>query len=224
MNSTDNIIDIIRNDEKTHTVVYTSPEFQPCSETFSDKYAFVGPSVRPVVDTVEKTKDKLVYISMGTVNNDLPRLYKECITAFRGTEYQVIMSVGNSISIEQFGDLPQNISIFQNVDQIAVLEKAEVFISHCGMNSASESLYYGVPLIMLPQTSEQSAVAERIYQLNAGLKLTETDALSIRNAVASVLSDNIYKTNAEKISEGFRACTGAKGAADKIIRVCESNT
>ena len=219
-----NIIDIIRNDEKTHTVVYTSPEFQPCSETFSDKYAFVGPSVRPVVDTVEKTKDKLVYISMGTVNNDLPRLYKECITAFRGTEYQVIMSVGNSISIEQFGDLPQNISIFQNVDQIAVLEKADVFISHCGMNSASESLYYGVPLIMLPQTSEQSAVAERIYQLNAGLKLTETDALSIRNAVASVLSDNIYKTNAEKISEGFRACTGAKGAADKIIRVCESNT
>ncbi len=219
-----NIIDIIRNDENTHTIVYTSPEFQPCSETFSDKYAFVGPSVRPAVDTIEKTKNKLVYISMGTVNNNLPRLYKDCITAFRDTEYQVIMSVGNSISSKQFGDLPENISVFQNVDQIAVLEKADVFISHCGMNSASESLYYGVPLIMLPQTSEQAAVAERIYQLKAGMKLTDTDALSLRNAVDAVLSDNIYKTNAEKISAGFRACTGAKGAADKIIRVCESNT
>ena len=32
-----NILDIIGNDDNTHTIVYTSPEFQPCSETFSEK-------------------------------------------------------------------------------------------------------------------------------------------------------------------------------------------
>ena len=42
-----NVLDIIQNDENTHTVVYTSPEFQPSADTFSDKYAFVGPSIRP---------------------------------------------------------------------------------------------------------------------------------------------------------------------------------
>jgi len=29
----------------TDTIVYTSREFQPSSETFGDKYAFIGPSV-----------------------------------------------------------------------------------------------------------------------------------------------------------------------------------
>lgn len=65
------ILDIIGSDDNTHTIVYTSPEFQPCSETFSEKYAFVGPSIRPSESTIEKTRDKLVYISMGTVNNDM---------------------------------------------------------------------------------------------------------------------------------------------------------
>lgn len=89
-----NILDIIASDDKTHTIVYTSPEFQPCSETFSEKYAFVGPSIRPASEKVEKRKDKLIYISMGTVNNDMMPFYKACISALRDTDYQVIMSVG----------------------------------------------------------------------------------------------------------------------------------
>ena len=57
-----NILDIIGNDDNTHTIVYTSPEFQPCSETFSDKYAFVGPSIRPAKEEFEKNRDKLIYM------------------------------------------------------------------------------------------------------------------------------------------------------------------
>lgn len=217
-----NILDIIQNDDNTHTVVYTSPEFQPCSDTFSDKYAFVGPSIRPAESEIEKVKDKLVYISMGTVNNDLLSLYNKCIAAFANTDYQVILSVGNLVSMEKFGKLPENISVFPSVDQIAVLQKADVFISHCGMNSVNESLYFGVPLIMLPQTSEQGGVAARVSQLGAGVKMKKTDAVSILNAVNNVLADKSYRKNASAIADGFKHCSGAKGAADKIMSVCKS--
>jgi len=217
------VLDILQNDDKTHTIVYTSPEFQPCSETFSDKYAFVGPSIRPSVETIEKKKDKLVYISMGTVNNDMMPLYKSCIFALAGTDYQVIMSVGNLVPIKEFGKIPENISVFPHVDQIAVLRQADVFVSLCGMNSVSESLYFSVPLVMLPQTSEQSGVAERVYQLGAGIKLDRTDTSSIINAIEEVFSDNAYKQNAAKVSAGFRNCSGAKGAADKIEQICKSS-
>ena len=47
-----NILDIIGSDDSTHTIVYTSPEFQPYSETFSDKCAFVGPSIRPAIEKI----------------------------------------------------------------------------------------------------------------------------------------------------------------------------
>ena len=214
-----NILDIIGSDDNTNTIVYTSPEFQPCSETFSEKYAFVGPSIRPATDEIEKNRDKLIYISMGTVNNDMMSFYKQCISALTYTDYQVIMSVGNIVSIEEFGKLPENISVFSHVDQIAVLKQADVFLSHCGMNSVSESLYFGVPLVMLPQTSEQKGVSERVFQLGAGIKLDKT--LYVLSAINEILEDNTYKENALKIADGFKNSSGAKGAADKIIKVCE---
>jgi len=214
------ILDIIQNDDSTHTIVYTSPEFQPCSETFSDKYAFVGPSIRPAVDRIQKRKDKLIYISMGTVNNDMMPLYKRCISALADTDYQVILSVGNLVSIEAFGILPDHISVCPYVDQIAVLQQADVFVSHCGMNSVSESLYFGVPLVMLPQTAEQTGVAERVCQLGAGIKLERSDSADLLKAIRTILADESYRQNVAEIAGGFRRCSGAKGAADKIMQVC----
>ncbi|MBR2927672.1 MAG: glucosyltransferase [Oscillospiraceae bacterium] len=216
------VLDIIQNDEHTHTIVYTSAEFQPCCETFSDKYAFVGPSIRPASKTVEKSRSKLVYISMGTVNNDMLPLYQNCLTALSDAGYQVIMSVGSMVSVDSFGALPEQISVFPQVDQIAVLQQADLFVSHCGMNSVNESLYFGVPLLMLPQTPEQSGVAQRVAQLGAGILLKKTDVRSIAQGVKTLFSDSSFRENAHKISVSFRECSGAKGAADKILQVCES--
>ena len=218
-----NILDIIGNEDNTHTIVYTSPEFQPSSETFSDNYAFVGPSIRPAVENIEKKRETLIYISMGTVNNDMLPFYKQCLSAFADTEYQVILSVGDLVSLEDFGELPENISVYSHVDQIAVLQQADVFVSHCGMNSVSESLYFAVPLVMLPQTAEQGGVAERVRQLGAGVKLDKTDATSLRQAVNILLTDSSYQQNARMISEGFRRCSGAKGAADQILQACKDS-
>ena len=215
------VLDIIQNDENTHTVVYTSSQFQPCADTFNDKYAFVGPSIRPVTEEIEKTKEKLVYISMGTVVNDMVSLYRNCIKAFADTDYQVIMSVGDLVDMKELGEIPANISVHAHVDQIAVLAKADAFLSHCGMNSVNESLYYGVPLVMYPQTSEQGGVANRVIQVGAGIMLEKTSPEAISQAVESVLSDNAYRDGALAISKGFKECSGAKGAADKILSVCK---
>ena len=40
-----NPLALVQNDNQIDTVVYTSRAFQPCAETFSEHYAFVGPSV-----------------------------------------------------------------------------------------------------------------------------------------------------------------------------------
>ena len=216
-----NILDIIQNDDRTDTIVYTSPEFQPCADTFSDKYAFVGPSIRPATENIEKTHDVLIYISMGTVNNDLLPFYRACIAAFADSPYQVILSTGDQVNRSALGTLPENITALPHVDQIAVLQKADVFLSHCGMNSASESLYFGVPLVLFPQTNEQSGVAARVAELGAGLKLEKADATSIRTAVDAVLQTPSYRANAQNIRESFLRCGGAKAAVDRILSVAD---
>lgn len=215
-----NILDVMKNKNSTHTIVYTSSEFQPFSHTFSDKYSFVGPTIPEAKSRIEKTKDKLVYISMGTVNNELSSFYKNCIEAFKDSEYQVIISVGNSVDLDEFENNYENISIFKKVDQVAVLKEADVFISHSGMNSVSESLYNKVPLVMFPQTIEQRGVAERVKQLGAGKILYGITPKNIRDAVDKVLKNKNFYKRAEIISEGFKKCTGAKGAANKILEMC----
>lgn len=213
------VLELIQNDRNTHTIVYTSPEFQPCAESFSDKYAFVGPSVRPAREQVTKTHEKLVYVSMGTVVNDRLALYRNCIAALAGENVQVILSVGEQVDIAALGPLPENVSVYPKVDQIAVLEKADVFLSHCGMNSASESLYFGVPLLCYPQTKEQGGMAARVTALGAGLMLENPSVSCIKAAVKLLLSDTKIKANAEQIARSFHRCTGPIAAADKIEQV-----
>lgn len=216
------MLDIISNDSSTHTIVYTSEAFQPCSDTFPrEYYSFVGPSIRNAVTMMEKKREKLVYISMGTVNNDMLLLYRSCINAFADSPYQVILSVGDRVDVGMLGNPPENISVYPQVDQIAVLEKADVFLTHCGMNSVSEALYYGVPLVMLPKTAEQKGVATRVSQLGAGIFLQKDNPEAILRSVETVLHDGVYRENAEKISRGFRQSGGAPAAADKILSQCQ---
>ncbi len=211
-----NIYDIVSNDNETNTIVYTSKEFQPCSETFSDRYRFIGPSIRPIESEMKKTAAKTVYISMGTVMKN-KEIYVNCIKALGNTDYQVIISLGdNSVEIE---DIPKNIEIYKSVDQMAVLSIADVFLTHCGMNSVSEALYYEVPLVMLPQTPEQGAVAKRAEELNAGVFLKNTGENAIISAIETILSNAEYKSAAKKISESFKRCGGVFAAREFLEKI-----
>ena len=203
------LLEIVQNDNETNTIVYTSKYFQPCSETFSDRYHFIGPSIRPVTEPIRKTAEKTVYISMGTVNRN-PEFYRNCIHALAKTDWQVIISMGTNP--EHFDHLPDNIRIYETVDQMAVLSIADAFITHCGMNSVSEGLYFKVPLVLFPQTPEQGAVAKRTEELGAGIRLRSISEEDILDALKQVLTDPDYKNNAVKVSDSFHACGGAAEA------------
>ena len=205
------LLDIVQNDNDTNTIVYTSKYFQPCSETFSDRYHFIGPQVRPVTEPMEKTAQRLVYISMGTVNQNR-EFYRNCIHALGQTDWQVVISMGTNP--EHYDRLPDNIQIYETVDQMAVLSIADAFITHCGMNSVSEGLYFRVPLVLFPQTQEQDAVAKRTEELGAGIRLRSTSEEVILQALGQILEEPGYRANAAKISESFRACGGAAEARD----------
>ena len=86
------------------------------------------------------------------------------------------MSVGEKTEISSLGSIPENFIVKNSVDQISVLQTADVFITHCGMNSVNESLYFGVPMVLFPQHSEQRIVADRVAELGAGIKLKRKKA------------------------------------------------
>ena len=208
-------VDVIQNDEKTDTIVYTSRLFQPSAETFGENYAFVGPSVMQRYPRKAHARP-LVYVSLGTVLHNAPRFYRSCIRALKGMDCDAILSVGPAVDIASLGTLPENVRVFPRVNQLEVLASAGVFLTHCGMNSVSESLLCGVPMVLFPQHSEEEAVAGRVQELGAGLRLKRASAGSIRKALEAVLAGGQYAKAAGKIAADFAQCGGAKEAADFI--------
>lgn len=209
-------LSLVQSDNQTDSIVYTSRQFQPYAESFSDHYAFVGPSV--FTNAVpKKSKDRpLVYISMGTVINDRPDFYAKCKEALQDQNVDVVISCGNAIDLEALGTLPDHIQVYPYVDQLDILSKADVFITHCGMNSVSESLYMATPMVLYPQTGEQKAVARRVTEIGAGMVLKDDSVNGIRSSVQEILKQAAYRKAAEACSADFRSCKGAAEAAEFI--------
>lgn len=220
-----NFISIVQNDNETDTIVYTSKEFQPMADTFSDRYAFVGPSIKqsPPVQN-ENQNRKVVYISLGTVLNQNRDFYQNCIKAFANTDYDVVMSVGEDTNISAFGNIPGNFTVKNSVDQISILQTADVFITHSGMNSVNESLYFGVPMVLFPQHGEQRMVADRVAELGAGLVLKSKKPKYLETTVAEIFTNRAYQEGAEKLSETFRKAGGPVKAVNVILNKIEDES
>ena len=48
------------------------------------------------------------------------------------------------------------------VPQLDILSQASVFITHAGMGGTGEAIYYGVPMIAIPQMEEQAITARGV--------------------------------------------------------------
>ncbi len=208
-------IALIGNDASTDTVVFTSRLFQPCCETFGRRYAFVGPSVSRTYPRVSQPRPQ-VYISLGTILNDAPVFYRRCFAALGGLDADITLSAGKC-ALSALGEIPPNFRVFPRVNQLEVLSSCDVFITHCGMNSVSESLLCGVPMVLFPQHSEESAVAARVRELGAGVLLRRPTVKNIRRAVCAVLENPQYRKQALSLQEDFTACGGAGEAADFML-------
>ena len=209
-------LSLVSSDNATDSVVYTSRSFQPCAESFSDHYCFVGPSVFSEAVPEKDPARPLVYVSMGTVINDRPDFYTKCIEALKDQNLDLIISCGRAMDPAALGELPDNVQVFPYVNQLDVLSRASVFITHCGMNSVSESLYMASPMVLYPQTGEQQAVARRVAEIGAGRLLQDDSAAGIRAAVLEILNEPAFGRAAAACSEDFRACSGPAGAAEFI--------
>ena len=205
-------------------IVYTSRHFQPCSETFDDSFEFVGPSLADRGETDDFPWEQvqnpvIVYASLGTLFNADDKFYRDCFEAFEGQDFQVILSVGSNVCREGLGSAPANFIVQTHVPQLEVLRRASVFVTHGGMNSVSESLYYGVPVVVVPQMSEQAMVGRRVEELGAGLYVRKENmtADSLRASVLRVLADERFHRQAAVVSESFRAAGGVARAADSIL-------
>jgi UDP:flavonoid glycosyltransferase YjiC (YdhE family) len=236
-----NIVEFFANRQPLN-VIFTSRHFHLAGDAYDDSYVFVGPSMAPrvssitgagarpgILDTIDRRQDvsdvadvadaPLIYISLGTIFNEQPAFYRTCFEAFGDQPWQVIVSTGSKVDREALGTVPANVTVCEHVPQLDVLARASLCLTHGGMNTTSEALWFGVPLLVFPQHGDQHLVAARVAELGAGLHLTPGDVqpARLRELAMRVLTEPGFTEQADVIAASFRAAGGVTRAADAIV-------
>ena len=220
---TDNWLDEIIYNPPELNLVYSLREYQPYQEEFAkEQYKFLGPSIyerkKHEFDFV-KNENSVVYISLGTVLKGEISFFQNCMDAFRNENVDVIISVGQKFPINRLKNIPANVHVYKSVPQLGVLKIADVFVTHGGMNSVSEALAFGVPMVVIPFVSDQPVNARCVEALGVGKSLDYKliNKNTLKNVVLSVIEDKNIKNNLEKVRKWIEKAPGNKGGAEMIV-------
>jgi MGT family glycosyltransferase len=218
-------------------LIFSSRELQPNASLIDKTYRFVGPSIDPQARDGdfpfdeppfdeppfdELREGQVIYISLGTIHHTHTEFYSRCFEAFGNFPAHFILSAGRDTDVATLGEIPANFTVRPSVPQLDVLQRADVFITHGGINSIHEGLYYGVPLIVIPHQFEQLLNALRVEAQGAGLVLKNqihgrpVSATDLRTALNTILTQSSYRTAALAMQRNLRATGGYRQAADEI--------
>jgi MGT family glycosyltransferase len=145
--------------------------------------------------------------------------FQNCLDAFRDENVDVIISVGQAFHVRKLKNIPSNIRIYKSVPQLEVLKTADVFVTHGGMNSVSEALVCGTPMVVIPFVSDQPVNAGCMEKLGVGKRLeySAVNKDTLKECVMSVLSDTGIQGNIAKIQKLIEKAPGNGGGAEIIM-------
>lgn len=211
-------------------IIFTSREFQLRGDEFPEAYQFVGAAMAPAnalqpassFPWNRLTGEPLLYISLGTTFHNAPDFYRACYQAFSGMPWQAVLSTGGmaiEALRESVGQPPPNVLVRPFVPQLDLLERAAAFVTHGGMNSVQEGLYFGVPMLVVPQRGDQYLSAARVEELGAGLALPPQNATpeALRNLAGRLLRESEFRRRAAELGASLREAGGCGRAATLIL-------
>ncbi|MBI5066227.1 glycosyltransferase family 1 protein [Candidatus Woesearchaeota archaeon] len=172
-------------------------------------YLFVGNIRADEVKKHEENKIPLIYFSLGTVvmnnlwnqqkqtRNKLKMFILGVAKLFKNKNVRVVfVSQGKKI----LKTYPKNWNVFDRVNQMDLLSKADVFITHGGSNSFHEAVLQKVPMIVIPFFGDQPLVGERVKKLGIGINLGKDKDIDTKKSknflnlkLAKKLSDSVFE-------------------------------
>jgi MGT family glycosyltransferase len=188
----------------------------------ADRYRFVGPCIDP---SRENRGDwapppgtgPLILLAFGTGYTDRIDVYRNAIEAVGGTGWRLTIATGR-VPADGLGAVPDGVQLRETVPQPAVLRVADAFVTHAGMGSCTEGLWYGVPMVAIPQAVDQPANADQLETIGVGrhLRSNPPSTSQIRDAILNVAQDPQVRLRLNTIRDELHRVGGPHHAADAV--------
>lgn len=164
------------------------------------EHAFLGSAVRSEADDpqvsrwlAESAGQPIVYVSFGSflsVRADVLARVAEALRGLNvnGVDVRVAIAVG-STDPAALGPLPDSWLVRSFLPQVTLLGHAALAVSHGGNNSVTEAMTAGVPVLVLPFSTDQFAGAAALEASGLGISLdpNSADADALRQAAVTLL-------------------------------------
>lgn len=154
----------------------------------------IGSSVRAedpephIEQWLASSEEPFVYVSFGSFLSVRGDVLGRVAEALRQSGVRAAIAYG-SADLSELGSLPDDWLVGEFLPQISLLSAAAVGVTHGGNNSVTEALSFGVPLVVMPFSTDQFAGAEALERVGFGAALAPNDATvaDIKDAVGAML-------------------------------------
>ncbi len=181
---------------------------------------FLDQAARPSVEFPWDRLDgrPIVYASLGTSRNIEAAIFHLISEACNGLNVQLVVSLGGRRDPKMFDSLPGKPLVVRDAPQLELLKKAEIVITHGGLNTTLETLMEGKPMVVIPKAFDQHAVAARLAWLRVAevLPLGTLSAQQIHSSLVKLLDNPSYREAARDVQARIRSVRGLERAADVI--------
>jgi len=161
------------------------------------------------------TGEPLIYASMGTLVNGLTDVFRILLAATAIPGRQLVLSVGSNIQMDDLGPIPANAIVVSKAPQIELLKRAELCITHAGINTTLESLALGVPMVAIPVGFDQPGIAARIayHGIGESVPVASLNTEDLSEAIHQVLGNPSYRDTARRFQGTIAQTDGLDRAA-----------
>ncbi|HVB70993.1 MAG TPA: glycosyltransferase [Acidimicrobiales bacterium] len=146
------------------------------------------------------------YVTLGTVFNRIDH-FRVLIEAFADTDCNLILTIGNNNDPSELGPQPPNVFIERFVAQALLLPHMSAMVNHAGSGSMLAALSHAVPMLMLPQGSDQYENSLACTSAGVARMLTPDvvtpDLLAVE--LRTILSESSYTRCARAIRDEIDA-------------------
>jgi zeaxanthin glucosyltransferase len=198
-------------------------EFDFPRRALPEGFHYVGPLRRELPRPIAFPWDRLdgrplVYASLGTLQNSRFPVFRCFAESCLGLNAQLVISHGGGLSDREAGSLPGSPVVVGYAPQLDLLSRASLTVTHAGLNTVLDSLTHGVPLVTVPITYEQPAIARRVERTGAGrsLPLSRLVPARLEGVIRDVLAQKHYREAARQLAGAIRGAGGVSRAADII--------
>jgi MGT family glycosyltransferase len=164
----------------------------------------------------------LVYLSLGSLGGADVDLMRRLIDVLGRTPHRYIVSMGPQAAELELAD---NMVGSEFLPQTKVIPQVDLVITHGGNNTTTESLHFGKPMILLPLFWDQYDNAQRIDELELGVRLS-TYSFTDEEMVAALdrlLGNAELHASLARSGELIRARDGLRRGADVIEAVARAH-